>query len=166
MISKDKLAGFLNELYWMVEHGKVKDAVDALNKLQNDAAVFSDVMPGAWECKECGFVLNKSILSVNGVFANTSPLNEICPNDGKLMVPVTYKSAFGGLLKACETQIKRAVEAEMKHNKVTEMVSRYLVATKGRVSDSWLDGFVECGAVTIDKSYPTGFIAPVKIPTE
>lgn len=73
-------------------------------------------VPGCWECPHCGFVLQKSILHTldGGISADNSPINEICPNDGKLMQPLTYKNAYRGLLKSCESQIKRAVAAEEK----------------------------------------------------
>jgi hypothetical protein len=68
--------------------------------------------PGAWECEKCGFLLQKHILSALFGNADNSPLNEICPNDGKLMIPVTYKRAFEHSIKDRERQVKRAVKAE------------------------------------------------------
>lgn len=67
---------------------------------------------------------------------------------------------IAAVIREQERQTCRAIEA---HNKVTEMISRYLVACKGHTPDSWMDGFIECGAITYDHTYPTGFIAPVKL---
>lgn len=52
-------------------------------------------------------------------------------------------------------------EIILRHNRVTKMIASYLVACKGQVADSWMEGFIECGAITYDSHYPTGFIAPV-----
>lgn len=56
--------------------------------MRNDAE-----MPGAWICDRCNFVLQKSILFAGdgSVAADTSPLNEVCPNDGQLMRPLTWR---------------------------------------------------------------------------
>ena len=50
-------------------------------------------MPGAWKCDCCGLVLQKNVLYVGDglMSADTSPLNEKCPNDGKLMRPLTWR---------------------------------------------------------------------------
>ncbi len=165
MMNKEQLEQFLNQLYWMVEHGKIKEGVEALNNLQNNAAVFADIIPGSWSCDKCGFTLQKSILnaSTGGISANIEPFNEHCPNDGTLMKPTTYKGAYSDMVKVCHQQINRACEAEEKHDKITEMVSRFLVPHRTSIADCWKDAFVECGAVTIDKTYPYGLVAPVKI---
>lgn len=162
MKTKDQLEQILNNLYWLVEHGKIKEGVEVLNTIQ----MGGDVMPGCWSCQKCGFVLQKSILHAGSgsISANNEPFNEPCPNDGTLMRPLTYRQAFEDIAKTCEGQIKRAVAAEEAHNKVTAMVARFLVPHRTRLSESWLEGFVECGAVTIDKSYPHGFVAAVTLP--
>jgi hypothetical protein len=69
---------------------------------------------GCWYCEKCGFQLQKSVLYVQSgsIGADNSPFNEMCPNDGQLMKPMTLKKAYDDILKTCETQIKRAVEAE------------------------------------------------------
>lgn len=50
-------------------------------------------MPGAWKCDTCGFVLQKNVLHTGdgAISADTSPLNEKCPNEGKLMRPLTWR---------------------------------------------------------------------------
>lgn len=65
-------------------------------------------------------------------------------------------------MEICELRkgIQKAVKA---HNEVTSMIARYLIASKGHVADSWMEGFIECGAITYDASYPTGFIEAVKL---
>jgi len=58
--------------------------------MNNDAE-----MPGAWICPKCGFVLQKNILHTGdgSISADTSPLNNKCPNDGVLMRPFTWREA-------------------------------------------------------------------------
>lgn len=69
-------------------------------------------MPGAWICDKCGFVLQKNILHAldGNISADTSPLNEICPNDNILMRPYTWREAN-------ENLYNRAVEL-MKENTI------------------------------------------------
>lgn len=50
-----------------------------------------------------------------------------------------------------------------KHNKVTQFVEKFLIPHRTQIAECWLDGFVECGAVTIDKTYPYGYVAAVKL---
>lgn len=131
-------------------------------------------LPGQWLCQKCGFSLCKSIMytSDGSIGANKSPLNEICPNDGTLMVPMTFEVGFRDAQKAFDSWIpvianaRELKEAAEKHDKVTTMVSRFCVAWKGHLPESWRDGFVECGAITIDPNYPTTFIAPVLLLSE
>lgn len=60
------------------------------NELVKDAQ-----MPGAWRCPKCNFTLQKSVLHVadGGISANTEPFNNVCPNDGTLMKPLTWREA-------------------------------------------------------------------------
>ena len=71
-------------------------------------------VPGVWECPHCGYVLHKNTLNVQNaiITPDRSPFNEVCPNDGKLMQPLTYKKAFTDLSTVCEQQISRAYQAE------------------------------------------------------
>lgn len=63
-----------------------------------------------------------------------------------------------GSRETLKLKLEKSVEA---HNKVTTMISRYLVASKGHIADSWMEAFIECGAITYDETYPTGLIEPV-----
>lgn len=67
-----------------------------------------DIMPGAWICDKCGFILDKKILAVNDgqVYADTSPLNEHCPNDNRLMRPLTWREVNESLFKACTDNLE------------------------------------------------------------
>lgn len=69
---------------------------------------------GCWYCEKCGFTLQKSVLYAQSgnIGADNSPFNEVCPNDGQLMKPLTLRKAYDDLVVTCETQIKRAVQAE------------------------------------------------------
>jgi hypothetical protein len=78
-----------------------------------------------------------------------------------------YVDELIGLLRVARMHIKdsedRCVQVSRKHDAVTSALSRYLVASKGHVADSWMELFIEVKAITFDASYPTGFIAPVLI---
>ena len=83
-------------------------------------------MPGCYECPKCGFVLSRSILytQTGNVSADTPSIEE-CPNDGELMIPVTYKSAYATMAKTCESQILRAVKAEDEVARLNKVVAEY-----------------------------------------
>jgi len=68
------------------------------------------------------------------------------------------QTAAEGRLADTKTELEACITA---HDAVCTMVSRFLVAWKGHIADSWMDGFIkEAKAVTYDPTYPTGFIAP------
>lgn len=51
-------------------------------------------MPGCFKCPTCGFVLSKATLSVASGQIGTTESNresEPCPNDGTMMIHVTYR---------------------------------------------------------------------------
>lgn len=93
------------------ERDQLRDRVKELEKERDDA--LSDYrMKGAWECSKCGFVIQKNNIFIRSgtIDADDSPLNEVCPNDGQLMKPLTYKMAYEGLY----AQITQRIEAETK----------------------------------------------------
>lgn len=47
--------------------------------------------PGMWKCPHCNFRQHNAVIAPNGVFANDKPELRPCPNDGRDMVPVTWK---------------------------------------------------------------------------
>lgn len=76
-------------------------------------------VPGMWQCPQCGFVQQNSILAPNGVFANAAPELRPCPNDGRDMNPVTWKhyaeqaDAWGGKLLKQKEDLLAASETLM-----------------------------------------------------
>jgi hypothetical protein len=187
-------------------NGFLDQVADYIEKLEKEVA--GGEMPGDWVCEKCDFTYHKRVVAPSGIFAQTEPFNMICPNDGTLMKPMTYKHATEALMvmmktqtSACEVcwtnswapaeegdkdacqhkdgswvvcqqclQTEYAIarqnqikELQQKHDKITEMVARFLVPHRTSIAETWKDAFVECGAVTIDKSYPYGFVAPVKL---
>lgn len=53
---------------------------------------------GSWTCPKCGFVLNKSTITPQGIgTTETDRQSEPCPNDGEWLTPTTYKEAAQGL---------------------------------------------------------------------
>lgn len=77
-------------------------AVDLCFKIANEVERNQVGMPGAWICDRCGFVLQKNIINGRSgtITANNEPFNEPCPNDGKLMRPLTWREANEGYDKA------------------------------------------------------------------
>jgi len=55
------------------------------------------IIPGCWECPQCGFVLNKS-----EVGPYDEPFNERCPNDGQMLKSETWKTRCRRLAASCE----------------------------------------------------------------
>lgn len=67
------------------------------------------IVPGEFHCPECGFVVTKNILYVNGetIGADTADRLEPCPNDGTIMRPVLYLDALNEARKlACESMME------------------------------------------------------------
>lgn len=48
-------------------------------------------VPGVWRCPQCHFTQHNRTLSLSGIHANTAPELRPCPNDGRDMVPLTWK---------------------------------------------------------------------------
>lgn len=67
------------------------------------------VMPGAWVCDRCDFQLQLNVLHAgNGAMsADTSPLNQTCPNDGQLMRPLTWREVNRQLFVALVLERRR-----------------------------------------------------------
>lgn len=77
------------------------------------------IMPGAWYCPQCDFRLQKSVLHASSgtITANTSPLNEICPNDGQMMKPLTWRKANEDWSKLLDRKIDESKILESQLNK-------------------------------------------------
>lgn len=77
------------------------DLVARIQQLERELAT-AQIMPGAWQCSKCRFVLQKNVLHTGDgkISADTSPLNEVCPNDGQLMRPLTWRDANEEFYKA------------------------------------------------------------------
>lgn len=71
-------------------------------------------MPGAWACDKCHFVLQKNVLYTcdGSVSADMSLLNVVCPNDGQLMRPLTWREANEELYERAVKEIARSRELE------------------------------------------------------
>jgi hypothetical protein len=77
----------------------------------------SEIMPGAWVCDKCGFVLQNSTLHVadGSVSANTADECKGCPNDGGPMRALTWREAE---LRAENEELKREKENQWNAVKV------------------------------------------------
>lgn len=75
------------------------------------------IMPGAWICDRCKFILQKNTLHTGdgSISADTSPLNEKCPNDGQLMRPFTWREANDGFAE--DNQKLRAELSALREDK-------------------------------------------------
>ena len=61
--------------------------------IENEPQAHDEQMPGAWTCDHCNFIEQASVLNAHtgGITANNEPFNRVCPNDGKLMRPLTWR---------------------------------------------------------------------------
>lgn len=71
-------------------------------------------VPGQWACPLCGFRLSKNIMAMakGKILADSSPLNSVCPNDGQLMHPLTWKSYAEELAAGTDTLIQRCIDVQ------------------------------------------------------
>lgn len=92
------------------------------------------VMPGAWTCEKCGFVLQKNVIVTRAgkIYADPSPLNEVCPNDGTLMKPLTWRKANDDLFSALMDRQTQLDDLTGKLEVFTEQVRSE--------TEGWLDG--------------------------
>lgn len=62
------------------------------------------IVPGEFQCPQCGFVITKSILnpSIGACSRDTADRLEPCPNDGTILRPVKYADALAeARIEAC-----------------------------------------------------------------
>ena len=67
-------------------------------------------MPGQFRCPECGFQLSKQTMSVTQGRIGTTPENresEPCPNDGVMMVHVTYREQLEAYAARLDEELRR-----------------------------------------------------------
>lgn len=71
-----------------------------------------EFLPGTYKCPMCDFVLSKNVISaVTGdVRVSNEAHVETCPNDGQLMVGITYKEAYHDLMSVFKEAVQRAYE--------------------------------------------------------
>ena len=73
------------------------------------------------------------------------------------------KNPMVAIKVAAEGVLDEHQEFISKHNAITAMLARFLIAHRD-THRCWLDSFVECGAVTIDwNANPYGEVRPVKL---
>lgn len=90
------------------EDFRLLDAAQAKAKI--DELTAAQFVPGMWECPKCNFTLTKNILAPAGVFVDQKPHIEPCPNDGRDMVPLTWKKLADDLSKVTEQKLTENVE--------------------------------------------------------
>lgn len=80
-------------------------------------------MPGAWACDKCHFILQKNVLhaSDGAVSADMSLLNVVCPNDGQLMRPLTWREANEELYERAVKEIARSRELEAQLSRAKQL---------------------------------------------
>lgn len=51
------------------------------------------IMPGAWVCDKCGYILQKNVINTKdgNIYANAESTYEICPNDMNKMRQLTWR---------------------------------------------------------------------------
>jgi hypothetical protein len=77
-------------------------------------AMQRDGPPGLWKCHACGFQLTKAFMraSDGAVGVDRRPVEDICPNDGMSLRPVTWKEACDNAGDMAVLQMERATAAE------------------------------------------------------
>ena len=81
-----------------IHQRKINSIADSIRTIGNDEVT----IPGCWVCPQCGFALNRNDLDIKR--AGTGPNDEpfLCPNDGQLLKPETWKERCGKLAGSCE----------------------------------------------------------------
>lgn len=107
---------------------KTDEEYAALEAKLNEAVTALQIdqwIKGQWKCHQCNFVLSKNVLSVRdgNIYANAEPFNEVCPNDGQAMKPLTYKESYEDICKCCEQQVERAVKAEQQNQSLIAQIA-------------------------------------------
>ena len=71
------------------------------------------VMPGAWICDKCGFVLQNSNIYVKSgtIGADTKDECEGCPNDGTALRGLTWREANESMYERCVDSLKKLIIA-------------------------------------------------------
>ena len=85
-------------------------------------------MPGAWTCDKCGLVYQKNLLmaATGDIKADTSPLNERCPNDGVLMRPLTWREVNEDLYQRLMLAEKRLRWIELNWQHLEQPLGEFL----------------------------------------
>ncbi len=60
-------------------------------------------VPGVWRCPQCRFTQHNQILAPDGIGVDTRPHLLPCPNDGRDMVPLTWRDHAADLQQVLET---------------------------------------------------------------
>ena len=60
------------------------------------------IIPGCWECPQCGFVLNRNDLDFKRAKGEPNDGQFHCPNDGQLLKPETWRERCEKLTVSCE----------------------------------------------------------------
>jgi len=94
---------------------------DALKAELANARRSEPQMPGAWICPKCKCCVQKSIMHTGdgAITADTSPINQVCPNNCGLMRPLTWREVNEDLSERAMAELKRANELEAEVARLT-----------------------------------------------
>lgn len=101
-------------------------------------------VPGSWTCPECGFIWNKSTITLDGIgTTETDRQSDPCPNDGTWMEPTTYQHVARSLHEGLDVwinkcQIMRGALEEIAKHKI-DMLSPVLRAIGNQAQEA-IDG--------------------------
>jgi hypothetical protein len=89
------------------------------------ATALADGPPGQWICRTCGFRLSTMLLraSDGAVGIDVRPVEDICPNDGSSMRPVTWKEDALNSDRVGIEQMKRADAAEARLRELCDEIA-------------------------------------------
>ena len=86
----------------------------------------SDGPRGSWGCPKCGFIETRNVLHAQdgSVGPDTTVGDFACPNDGELLVALTWEDMYRNISKTCQGQIVRAVEAEEENKRLANIIKQ------------------------------------------
>lgn len=88
---------------------KWEDLVEEVQHIWEQVAVDMIAVPGVHKCHKCGFIQTTKILhpDTGRVGMDTTVADRACPNDGQLMIPLTWKEQAEGLERIAAEYLTR-----------------------------------------------------------
>jgi hypothetical protein len=96
-------------------------------------------VPGVWRCPKCRFTQVNQTLAPDGIGADTRPHLWPCPNDGRDMVPVTWREHAADLEKMLIQRLDAETLLQSLFNASAELRFTICAGTRAiQTNASWL----------------------------